>query len=117
MLVAVVTNISAAGGSPGSRASRPRTSIIDFLAPADDDDMVSVSPGTYTYPFAYELPASLPASFQGKWGAIAYSARLSMERAGWRADDIEREQDITVRASYDLNEEPELVVSCRERRE
>ena len=77
----------------------------------DDDDPVSISPGTYKYPFEYELPSSLPASFQGKWGQIAYSARLALERTGWRADDIEREQDFIVRANYDLNEEPELVVS------
>ena len=96
---------------PSRRASRPRPSIIDFIATADEDEPLTISPGSYKYPFEYQLPASLPASFQGRWGQVAYSARLSLERGGWVLGELEREQEFSVRACYDLNEEPELVVS------
>ena len=128
----------AAAASPNNssassrRSSRQRASITDFLHLSTGDstigttgggsgnnslgggstgDEVIVPPGTYNYAFSYTLPSSLPGSYTGRWGSIAYSARVTLER-GW-LPDIEKDVEFIVRAKYDLNEEPELVVSFK----
>ncbi|KAF2900131.1 hypothetical protein ILUMI_06049 [Ignelater luminosus] len=35
--------------------------------------------GTYTYPFSYELPSTLPSSYEGKYGRIYYRIKVTLQ--------------------------------------
>lgn len=75
------------------------------------DDGLSLPPGLHSFPFQWKLPAHLPAStFDARWGQVRYTISALLQRS-WRFD-VERERELIVMTSLDLNDEPELAVTA-----
>lgn len=53
-------------------------------------------PGKYSFPFEFNLPPHLPASFKGKRGQIRYRLHAIIQRTGL-SNDIQVSQEITLR--------------------
>ncbi|KAF7721185.1 hypothetical protein EC973_005132 [Apophysomyces ossiformis] len=61
------------------------------------DDVPSLlEPGEYSYPFTFDLPANLPASFRGKRGYIRYRLQATLCRPLF-VTDLHTSHDITLR--------------------
>ncbi|KAI7901080.1 uncharacterized protein BX663DRAFT_516251 [Cokeromyces recurvatus] len=74
---------------------------IHFLG---DDGLTQIlTPGQYIYPFSFDLPPSLPASFRGKRGYIRYRLQAVIYRPMF-ASDIQVSRDIPIKRCL-LNEE------------
>ena len=63
---------------------------------------------TNQYHFRFTLPASLPSSFDGKWGQIHYGVKVKFARH--RKNRIEQETPFSVIGAVDVHREPELQV-------
>jgi hypothetical protein len=70
---------------------------------------VSVQPGRYTYPMSFQLPTSLPASFEGEHGTIHYNVQFVADRSWLRSNW--QWAKFTVVNLRDLNKIPSAVVS------
>lgn len=64
----------------------------------DDGQIHQLTPGRYEYPFSFDIPANLPASFRGKYGRIRYRLQATMQRP-MLSSDIRISQDIVLRRS------------------
>ncbi|KAI7855493.1 hypothetical protein BDC45DRAFT_506382 [Circinella umbellata] len=64
----------------------------------DDGQLRHLEPGTYEYPFSFDLPSTLPASFRGKYGMIRYRLQATMFRPTF-SSDIHSTREITLRRS------------------
>lgn len=62
-----------------------------------------LTPGEYVYPFSFDLPPSLPASFRGKRGYIRYRLQAAIYRPMF-ASDIHVSRDIPIKRCL-LNDE------------
>lgn len=62
-----------------------------------------LTPGQYVYPFKFDLPPSLPASFRGKRGYVRYRLQAAIYRPMF-ASDIQVSRDIPIKRCL-LNEE------------
>lgn len=62
-----------------------------------------LTPGQYVYPFKFELPPSLPASFRGKRGYVRYRLQAAIYRPMF-ASDIQVSRDIPIKRCL-LNDE------------
>jgi len=62
---------------------------------------MQIPAGEYEYPFRFELPSSIPSSFVGEYGRIAYCIKGVVDRP-WRFDH-ETVSFFTVIGVYDLN--------------
>ncbi|KAI9477091.1 hypothetical protein BDB00DRAFT_859581 [Zychaea mexicana] len=65
---------------------------------SDDGQLQQLEPGTYEYPFSFELPATLPASFRGKYGAVRYRLQCTLFRPTF-SSDIHASREVTLRRS------------------
>ena len=74
----------------------------------DSSAEMQISAGDYEYPFQFQLPVSLPSSFVGEYGRIAYSIKGVIDRP-WRFDH-ETVAFFTVVGVYDLNLDPYAAV-------
>ncbi|KFB40717.1 AGAP001894-PA-like protein [Anopheles sinensis] len=67
---------------------------------------MELPPGTHSYPFTCALPPTLPSSFEGEWGFVRYTVKVTLDRP-WKFD-----QDIkmafTVISPVDLNLNPRV---------
>ena len=68
---------------------------------ADSSNTMQIAAGDYEYPFTFTLPLSVPSSFVGEYGRIAYSIKAVIDRP-WRFDH-ETVAFFTVVGVYDLN--------------
>lgn len=59
-------------------------------------------PGIHQYPFAFQLPAEIPSSFDGKHGNVRYTLKAVMKRS-WYKHDYICEIPITIHSVVDLN--------------
>ena len=80
--------------------------ILAFLL--DSSTEMQISAGEYEYPFQFQLPVSIPSSFVGEYGRIAYSIKGVIDRP-WRFDH-ETVAFFTVVGVYDLNLDPYAAV-------
>lgn len=62
----------------------------------DDGQTHILTPGQYIYPFSFDLPASLPASFRGKRGYVRYRLQAAIYRPMF-ASDIHVSRDIPIK--------------------
>ncbi|CAO3620955.1 unnamed protein product [Mucor fragilis] len=62
----------------------------------DDGQTHVLTPGQYIYPFSFDLPASLPASFRGKRGYVRYRLQAAIYRPMF-ASDIQVSRDIPIK--------------------
>ena len=70
---------------------------------------MQIPAGEYEYPFRFELPSSIPSSFVGEYGRIAYCIKGVVDRP-WRFDH-ETVSFFTVIGVYDLNSDSSAAVS------
>ncbi|KAI9340708.1 hypothetical protein BD770DRAFT_399465 [Pilaira anomala] len=62
-----------------------------------DDGLTHIlTPGEYMYPFSFDLPPSLPASFRGKKGYVRYRLQACIYRPMF-ASDIQASRDIPIK--------------------
>ncbi|KAI9252348.1 hypothetical protein BDA99DRAFT_520846 [Phascolomyces articulosus] len=64
----------------------------------DDGQLKNLEPGTYKYPFSFDLPPTLPASFRGKYGMIRYRLQSTLFRPTF-SSDIHTSREITLHRS------------------
>ncbi|RCH80177.1 hypothetical protein CU098_000558, partial [Rhizopus stolonifer] len=69
----------------------------------DDGLTHTLTPGQYVYPFSFDLPPSLPASFRGKRGYVRYRLQAAIYRPMF-ASDIHASRDIPIKRCL-LNDE------------
>lgn len=67
---------------------------IHFLG--DDGLMHMLMPGQYAYPFHFDLPSNLPASFRGKRGYVRYRLQAAIYQPMF-ANDIQASRDIPIK--------------------
>lgn len=81
-----------------------------YLLGAKNGSEIVLPAGEHAYPFTSMLPASLPSSFEGEWGHVRYTIKVTLDRP-WKFD-----QDIkmafTVLSPLDLNQNARLKVRC-----
>lgn len=81
-----------------------------YLLGAKNGSEIVLPPGEHSYPFTCMLPPSLPSSFEGEWGHVRYTIKVTLDRP-WKFD-----QDIkmafTVLSPLDLNQNARLKVCC-----
>ena len=65
--------------------------------------------GNFQYPFSFQLPPTLPSSFEGEHGNVRYFIKGTIDRP-WRFDHTCKTM-FTVVANFDLNQLPQLIVS------
>lgn len=68
-----------------------------------------MAPGTYTYNFSIPLPLECPSSMVTKYGKIFYEVSVVIDRQ-WKFNNIFK-QPLTVLQTYNLNMNPELLVT------
>ncbi|XP_044729870.1 arrestin domain-containing protein 17-like [Chrysoperla carnea] len=79
-----------------------------YLLGAKKGDKLEIPPGKYSYPFSCKLPESLPSSFEGKYGHIRYTAKVTLDRP-WKFDQ-EYKTAFTVISTVDLNLNPQVKI-------
>lgn len=67
-----------------------------------------INPGTHSYPFTCALPPTLPSSFEGKWGHVRYTIKVTLDRP-WKFDQ-DTKMAFTVITPVDLNQ----TAKCKE---
>ncbi|XP_053657586.1 arrestin domain-containing protein 3-like [Anopheles marshallii] len=65
-----------------------------------------LAPGTHTYPFTCALPPTLPSSFEGEWGFVRYTVKVTLDRP-WKFDQ-DVKMAFTVISPVDLNLNPRV---------
>lgn len=76
---------------------------------ANGEDRMMLQPGSYKYPFQFQLPPDTPSSFEGHCGRVRYYVKATMDRP-WAFDD-EVTSYFTVLQLLDLNTLPQATVS------
>lgn len=65
---------------------------------------IELPAGTHTYPFTCALPPTLPSSYEGKWGHVRYTIKVTLDRP-WKFDQ-DTKMAFTVISPVDLNQNP-----------
>lgn len=78
------------------------------------DDEVELSAGNHIFHFEFNLPSSLPSSFESKLGYIRYTLKATIDLP-WQID-IETKSAFTVISTYNLNADPNASASAVETR-
>lgn len=77
-----------------------------YLLGGKNSKEIDLDAGTHSYPFTCALPPTLPSSFEGEWGFVRYTIKVTLDRP-WKFD-----QDIkmafTVISPVDLNANPRV---------
>lgn len=69
---------------------------------------IELPQGTHTYPFTCALPPQLPSSFEGEWGHVRYTIKITLDRP-WKFDQ-DTKMAFTVISPVDLNQNPRIKV-------
>lgn len=64
--------------------------------------------GTHSYPFTCALPPTLPSSFEGEFGHVRYTIKVTLDRP-WKFDQ-DMKMAFTVISPVDLNVNPRVKV-------
>lgn len=67
---------------------------------------IEIPVGTHIYPFTCLLPPTLPSSFEGEYGHVRYTVKVTLDRP-WKFDQ-ETKTAFTVLSPVDLNLNPRL---------
>ena len=76
--------------------------------PKQGRETKDLGPGTYTYPFQFQLPAGIPASFDSSVGRVKYRVQAIVD-IPWHLD-IKTKTPFLVSGLLDLNLWPEMAV-------
>ncbi|CAO3662582.1 unnamed protein product [Umbelopsis ramanniana] len=83
--------------APASEGVETRTLISKHKHyHGEDGQMEILQPGDHVYPFEFELPSTLPATFHSKHGHISYRIRLCIHRPMF-SNDITAKKEIVLR--------------------
>lgn len=87
--------------------------ISYYLLGGANSGETELAPGAHTYPFTCALPPSLPSSFEGEYGHVRYTIKVTLDRP-WKFDQ-DSKMAFTVISPVDLNlmekaREPEKLV-------
>lgn len=72
---------------------------------------IEIPPGHHTYPFTCVLPPTLPSSFEGDYGYIRYTIKVTLDRP-WKFDQ-ETKKAFTILSPLDLNVNSRLKVNLK----
>ncbi|KAL9889873.1 arrestin domain-containing protein 17-like isoform 1-T2 [Glossina fuscipes fuscipes] len=72
-----------------------------YLLGGKNSAEIELPAGTHTYPFTYALPPILPSSFEGQFGHVRYTIKVTLDRP-WKFDQ-DMKMAFTVIAPVDLN--------------
>ena len=78
--------------------------------PSQGSEKKDLTMGTHTFPFEFQLPPTLPASFQHCVGRVTYSVKGVIDLP-W-AIDVKTKSPFTVGSILDLNLWPDVKVFC-----
>ena len=62
---------------------------------------VEIFPGCQVYPFSFQLPASIPPTYKGRWGSVEYVVTATVD-IPWGIN-IVQQKEIKVKLPYNLN--------------
>lgn len=79
--------------------------VVPCLSPPHGEEKMMLQPGSYRYPFQFQIPPSSPSSFEGGIGRVRYYVKGTMDKP-W-AFDVEDVRYFTVLNLLDLNPIPE----------
>ncbi|ALC47386.1 CG1105 [Drosophila busckii] len=77
-----------------------------YLLGGKNSSETELPPGTHTYPFTCALPPTLPSSFEGEFGHVRYTIKVTLDRP-WKFDQ-DMKMAFTVIAPVDLNLNPRV---------
>lgn len=66
-----------------------------------DNSQITILPGHHEYPFSFQLPHSIPSSFEHSYGYIRYTVKAVIDRP-WKFNH-ESKAAFTVISHLDLN--------------
>lgn len=78
-----------------------------YLFGSSSSDLEEFKPGTFTYPFEYQLPTTLPSSVKAKHGKIRYHVEACLQ-TGWEFD-VYSKTSFTIIKLEDLSYRRELM--------
>ena len=79
-----------------------------YLFGSSSSDLREFKPGTFIYPFHYQLPATIPSSVNAKHGKIRYHVEASLQ-TGWDFD-VYSKTSFTIIKLEDLSNRRDLMV-------
>lgn len=79
-----------------------------YLLGSKNGAEINLPAGTHTYPFTCALPPTLPSSFEGEWGHVRYTIKVTLDRP-WKFDQ-DFKIAFTVVSPIDLNLNPRVKV-------
>ena len=85
-------------------------SLVFVTVPSQGRDNEDLAAGTHTYPFSFQLPVGVPASFEHPVGRVRYRVQGIVDVL-WQFD-IKTKTPITVTKALDLNLWPDMMVGC-----
>ncbi|XP_016939599.4 arrestin domain-containing protein 17 [Drosophila suzukii] len=77
-----------------------------YLLGGKNSSETELPPGTHTYPFTCALPPNLPSSFEGEFGHVRFTIKVTLDRP-WKFDQ-DMKMAFTVIAPVDLNLNPRV---------
>ncbi|XP_055604276.1 arrestin domain-containing protein 17 [Uranotaenia lowii] len=77
-----------------------------YLLGGKNSKEIDLPPGSHTYPFTCALPPTLPSSFEGEWGFVRYTIKVTLDRP-WKFDQ-DVKMAFTVISPVDLNLNPRV---------
>ncbi|XP_037948386.1 arrestin domain-containing protein 17 [Teleopsis dalmanni] len=77
-----------------------------YLLGGKNSAEIELPAGTHTYPFTCALPPTLPSSFEGEFGHVRYTIKVTLDRP-WKFDQ-DMKMAFTVIAPVDLNLNPRV---------
>lgn len=84
-----------------------------YLLGSKNGSEINLPAGEHTYPFTCALPPTLPSSFEGEWGHVRYTIKVTLDRP-WKFDQ-DAKMAFTVVSPVDLNVNPRLKVGILHR--
>lgn len=78
------------------------------LLGSKNGEEIKLPAGVSTYPFTCALPPNLPSSFEGQWGHVRYTIKVTLDRP-WKFDQ-DAKIAFTVISPLDLNQNPRIKV-------
>lgn len=79
-----------------------------YMVGSKNGNEITLPPGVHTYPFTCALPPNLPSSFEGEFGHVRYTIKVTLDRP-WKFDQ-DTKMAFTVISPIDLNQNPALKV-------
>lgn len=79
-----------------------------YLLGSKNGSEINLPAGEHSYPFTCALPPTLPSSFEGEWGHVRYTIKVTLDRP-WKFDQ-DAKMAFTVVSPVDLNVNPRLKV-------